>query len=203
MKRALALLLLGSVCALAKPATASVQIAVLFDDLVRDSNAICVFTGLEQKAAWEDGRIYTRTRVRCDQPFAGELKQGQEAWIRTMGGVVGDVGQSVSGEATFGIGNSSIAFVHTGLLGTYEVTARAQGHFPVQTIAPDKTKKATRSPDVGAVLAAQPAAEARVRSLARTALTASATQPALIVVPGKTTDEIAKEVGLAWQRTHP
>jgi hypothetical protein len=200
MKRALAFFLLGMAFVLAKPASASVQVAVLFDDLVRDSSAICVFTGLEQKAAWENGRIYTRTRVRCDQKLAGQLEQGQEAWIRTMGGIADGIGQSVSGEAAFAVGATSIAFVHPGN-GVFEVTARAQGHFPVQTV--DKTRRAARSPDVGAVLAAQPAAEARVRSLARTALTPSATQPALGVIPGKTTDEIASEVAQAWRRTHP
>jgi hypothetical protein len=203
MRRGIALFLAILFCALARPASASVQVAVLFDDLVRDSNAVCVFTGLEQKTAWEDGRIFTRTRVRCDQSFAGELKQGQEAWIRTMGGVVGDIGQSVSGEASLGVGSAAIVFVHAGPLGVYEVTARGQGHFPVPAVAADKPKKAVRGPDVGAVLAAQPAAEARVRSLARGALTASATQPALVVIPGKTTDEIANEVALAWRRTHP
>lgn len=183
------------------PASASVQIAVFFDDLVRDSSAVCLFTGIEQTTGWENGRIYTRTRVRCDQPMGGDLKQGQEAWIRTMGGVVGDVGQSVSGEASFAVGNTSIAFLHTGP-NVYEVTARAQGHFPV-AVHPDKQRRASRSPDVGAVLAAQPAAEARVRSLARTALTPAATMPALGVIPGKTVEEIANEIALAWRRTHP
>lgn len=201
MKRALALSLLGLLFALAKPAGASVQVAVLFDDLVRDSSAICVFTGLEQKAAWENGRIYTRTRVRCDQKLAGQLEPGQEAWIRTMGGIAEGIGQSVSGEAAFAVGATSIAFLHAGP-GVFEVTARAQGHFPVQ-VGADKTKRAMRGPDVGAVLAAQPAAEARVRSLARATLTPSATQPALAVIPGKSTDDIAVEVAQAWRRTHP
>ena len=115
-----------------------------------------------------------------------------------MGGIADGIGQSVSGEASFAVGASSIAFVHPGG-GAFEVTARAQGHFPVDM----KVSKASRSPDVGAVMTALPAAEARVRSLARTSLTPSATQPALAVIPGKTTDEIANEVALAWRRTHP
>jgi hypothetical protein len=201
MRRGLLLLILGALGALAKPASASVQLAVLFDDLVRDSSAVCVFTGLEQKSAWEDGRIYTRTRARCDQPLAGEVKQGQEVWIRTMGGIVGDVGQAVSGEATFGVGHTSIAFLHAASAGAYEVTGRAQGHFPL-TKDVDKQKRALRSPDVGAVLPVSQAAESRVRRLARAPITPSATQPALLVLPGHTVDEIAKEVALAWARTH-
>ena len=196
MRRALFLFALGLLCVFAKPASASVQLAVLFDDLVRDSSSICVFTGLEQKTAWEDGRIYTRTRVRCDTQLAGEVKQGQEVWIRTMGGIVDGIGQSVSGEATFGVGSTSIAFLHGTNVGAYEVTARAQGHFPVT-----KEKKTLRSPDVGAVLP-NASAEARVRQLARAPMTAMATQPALQAIPGHTIDEIGKEVALAWTRTH-
>lgn len=200
MRRALSLLLLLVLALVGKHASASVQIAVLFDDLVRDSSAVCVFTGLEQKTAWEDGRIYTHTRVRCDRALAGDVKQGQEVWIRTMGGIVGDVGQSVSGEAIFGAGYTSIAFLRPAA-GAYEVTARAQGHFPL-TKDTDKPKRALRSPDVGAVLPVSSVAEARVRQLARAPMTDAATKPALEVVPGKTVEEISKDVALAWARTH-
>jgi len=200
MRRALLLLLLGIFCAFARPAGASVQLAVLFDDLVRDSTGICVFAGLEQRSAWEDGRIYTRTRVRCDQKLAGEISQGQEVWIRTMGGIAEGIGQSVSGEAVFAAGSTSIAFVRAGPAASYEVTARAQGHFPIAIV--DKQRKAVRGPDIGAVLPVNATAETRVRQLAHAPLTASATQPALVVVPGRTVEEIAKEVGLAWARTH-
>jgi len=201
------LLAAGSTLIPPRAASASVQLAVLFDDLVRDSSAICVATALEQKAAWEDGRIYTRTHVRCDQALAGDLKTGQEAWIRTMGGVVDGIGQSVAGEAVFAPNHTAVVFLHAAPQvvgqnpGAYEVTARAQGHFPVTRDA-DKPKTAMRSPDMGAVLPVNSIAIARVQQLARGPLTPSATQPAVQFLPGRTVDEIAKEVALAWQRTH-
>jgi hypothetical protein len=201
MKR-LAWLVVGAFCLLASPAKASVQISVLFDELVRDSSAVAVVSGLEQKSVWEDGRIYTYTRVKCDRALAGDLKQGSEGWVRSMGGVVGDIGQSVSGEPALGVGTPSVVFLHAGPAGSFEVTARAQGQFPVVKDAATKVERTTRAPDVGALLPTTQARVDRVRTLARAPMLPVATQAAIDVAAGRTVDELAKDVALAWQRTH-
>jgi hypothetical protein len=201
MKRFAWLLVAALLCLFAPPALASVQIAILFDELVQTSTSVAVVTGLEQKSVWEEGRIYTYTRVKCDRALAGELKQGGEAWIRTMGGVVGDVGQSVSGEAAIGVGAPSIVFVHAGPAGSLEVTARAQGQYPVIKDAA-RNERTARAPDLGALLPAPQARVDRVRAIARAPMTTSATQAAVEVASGRTVDELARDVGLAWQRTH-
>ena len=82
-------------------AQASVSIAVAFDALVKDADTVGVVTPVESKSVWEEGRIYTYTRVKVEQGVAGELGTGSEGWVRTMGGVVGKIGQLVDGEPVF------------------------------------------------------------------------------------------------------
>src|SRR3954462_8844402 len=74
-------------------AQASVSIAVGYDALVKDADAVGIATPIESKSVWEDGRIYTYTRLRIEQGVAGELGTGSEGWVRTMGGVVEKIGQ--------------------------------------------------------------------------------------------------------------
>ncbi|HEY6459409.1 MAG TPA: hypothetical protein VIY73_04635, partial [Polyangiaceae bacterium] len=110
---------------------ASVSIAVTWDGLLGESTAAVMATPIESRTVWENGRIYTYTRVHVDRAVAGELGAGAEPWVRTMGGVVGKVGQLVDGEAVLVCGQQSLFFLHPGVSGTYLVTARGQGQFPV------------------------------------------------------------------------
>lgn len=201
MKR-LAWRLVAIVALSAGSALGSVQLSVLFDELLRDSASVGVVSGLEQRSVWEDGRIYTYTRVRCDRALAGDWKPGGEAWIRTMGGVVGDIGQSVSGEPSIGVGTRSVVFLHPGPAGALEVTARAQGQFPVLLDPVTKVERTVRAPDVGALLPPPRERVARVKALARAAVTPAATRAAGEVVAGRTLDELAEEIALGWRRTH-
>ena len=68
---------------LAPRAQASISVAVAFDALVKDSTAVALVTPVEQKSVWENGRIYTYTRVHADNGVAGDLATDDEAWIRT------------------------------------------------------------------------------------------------------------------------
>jgi hypothetical protein len=68
-------------------AQASVSIAIPFDALVKDADSVGIATPVESKSVWEDGRIYTYTRLKVEQGVAGELGTGAEGWVRTMGGV--------------------------------------------------------------------------------------------------------------------
>src|SRR5687767_3847324 len=88
----------------ATDAGASVSIAVPFEALVKDADAVTVSSPLDAKSVWEDGRIYTYTKVKVEQGVAGDLPAGAETWIRTMGGVVGKIGQLVDGEPVFSAG---------------------------------------------------------------------------------------------------
>lgn len=121
-----------------REAHASVSIAVLFDALVKDAESVAVVTPVEQKSVWENGRICTYTRVRIDTPVSGNANAGDEKWVRTLGGVVGKIGQTVDGEPTLVEGKPSLLFLHKREAGIFEVSARAQGQFPVVV---DESKK--------------------------------------------------------------
>jgi hypothetical protein len=171
-------------------ARASVSIQVTWDGLLRESTAAVVATSVEQRAVWENGRIYTYARLHVDRAIAGagELPSGAEAWVRTMGGVVGKVGQVVDGEAVLTPGQSGLLFLHPGPPGAYVVTARGQGQFP---LVPDADPRApphlVRSHSAGALLPPRPAATSAF---------------AADVVHGRVVDDVARDVVAAWDRTH-
>jgi hypothetical protein len=188
---------LAAVCAVlaalfAADARASVSIAVTWDGLLRESTAAVLVTAFEGRAVWEGNRIYTYTRVHVDRGVAGELTTGDEAWVRTMGGVVGKVGQIVDGEPVLARGQTSLLFLHpiaARPAGAFDVTARGQGQFAV--VADEKTPPhLVRSTSAGALVAPRvpgPAATPRL---------------AADVVHGRAIDDVARDVTAAWSGTH-
>jgi hypothetical protein len=193
-----ALLLLS----IAPRAGASVSIAVAFDQLVQQSSAVAVMTPLEQRSVWENGRIYTYTRVHADQSVAGDLATGGEAWVRTMGGVVGHIGQQVDGEAVLTVGRPSVLFLRAGPPGSLEVVARAQGQFPV-TLDDAKQLRLVRSSAVGVLLPAK--ARAPVPGTGKGNGPVAAAAPLVLaqeVLHNRPLDEGVREIGAAWKRLH-
>lgn len=199
MRAARLLLLLVALLFVAPAAHASVSFTVVMDALVEESSAACVVTPVEAKSVWENGRIYTYTRVRIDRSLAGPLAAGAEAWVQTMGGTVGDIGQLVDGEAVLIPGKTSLLFLKAAPTG-YVVTARGQGQFPV--VVDPKTHKPTlmRNAHAGELLAPNPSTVARLRA-ARPNVPVAVT-PAADVLDGKSLDDAATEVSRAWSRTH-
>jgi hypothetical protein len=192
---------LGIACAtVASDADASVSVAVLFDGLVAESTAVDVVTPAEAHAVWQDGRIYTYTRVHVDTAVAGSLTAGSDVWVQTMGGEIGDVGQLVEGEAVLLPGRSSMLFLKPAQSGTFVVTARGQGQFPVRVDATTRIAKVSRNRASGVVLAPRPGTVARAQALAPSASVAAL--PAAEVLDDKSVDDAAKEIRSAWKRTH-
>jgi hypothetical protein len=185
----LALTAVPAVVALdAHEARASVSIPVTYDALLHGSSSAAVVTPIEQRSVWENGRIYTYSRVHVDRAIAGELATDGEAWVRTMGGVVGKIGQVVEGEAVLTVGRPCVLFVHAGPVGAVEVTARAQGQFAI-VLDEKKTQRVARSSAVGALIAPKTVSPA----------------PALLaaeILHGRVIDDVAHEVAGAWERTH-
>jgi hypothetical protein len=188
------------VLALAGEAHASVSIAATYDGVLKESTAAVLATPLEQKSVWENGRIYTYTRVKIDRSAAGELGTGAEAWVRTMGGVVGKIGQLVDGEAVFTVGKPSLVFLHPGPVGAFEVTARAQGQFPVSV----DDKKVTRLMKSGAVGVILPLASPKPIQRQGQLQPQSSAPPVLVadVVHGRPVDDVVRDVAAAWKRLH-
>jgi Matrixin len=171
-------------------ARADVSIAVALDDLVRGSSAVAVVTPLEQFASWERGRIYTHTRVRVDRLVAGTVPA--EVWVRTRGGVAGDFGQIVEGEASFVVGQSSVVFLRPSKAApAFVVSERAQGQYAILTGGDGKARLAQRP--TGLVLGAPlapPGGPLRASVLAREAL------------HGRVVDDALGDVAAAWARLH-
>jgi hypothetical protein len=136
----------------ASPAEASVSIAVVFDTLVGTADSVAVVSPIEQKSQWEDGRIFTYTRVKVENGVAGELGVGQETWVRSRGGTVGNIGQLVDGEPSFPAKTSSLVFLRHGPAGTFEVSARAQGQYPLAFDAKLNVPVVQRNAQVGVLM---------------------------------------------------
>jgi hypothetical protein len=205
-------------------ANASVMIAVPFDSLVKDADAVAIIAPLESKSVWEDGRIYTYTRVKVEQGVAGDTSSngGSDVWVRTMGGVVGKVGQLVDGEPVFTPNKSNLVFLRKFKAGgTWEVSARAQGQYPVIVDELSKKRRIVRSANVGVLLPP--------KRLQQDSAAAGAVQPGPVapqsadgqkpageviadiskirlagdVLHDKPLDEATKEIASTWKRLHP
>jgi hypothetical protein len=171
-------------------ARASVSLAVDFDALLADSEIAGVVTPIGRRSLWESGRIYTYTEARFDRVIAGDAALGQHVWIRTMGGVVGHVGQRVDGEAVLLPGESSLLFLQEGPAGSFEVTARGQGQFPIVVDQTGKLTRVVRSHSMGMILP---------RAVRPPALPA---QMAADVLDNRSIDDAALEIAFAWKSAH-
>ncbi|WP_232379707.1 hypothetical protein [Polyangium fumosum] len=132
-------------------AAAAVSVVVSLDELVTGSSFVVVAKAAERQSMWEDTpngrRIVTYTRLDVERSVVGE--PGTQVWVRTLGGVVGDVGQWVSGEAVIPPGERSLLFLHKTPTAVV-VTAMAQGHYRVLT--EEGVPKLAPSPDAGTML---------------------------------------------------
>ncbi len=192
--RATSLLLALSVALLAtlRPteSRASVAIAVSWENLLHESTAAAVLTAAEARSVWENGRIYTYTHVHVDRALSGELAAGADAWVRTMGGVVGEIGQMVEGEAVLVAGEQSVLFLHPGPAGAFEVTARGQGQLAVVKDGLELRARVVVRGNVGKIV------------LPRVVAPAVAPLLAADLLHDRSVDAVAREVATAWTRTH-
>jgi hypothetical protein len=202
---------LGLAVSVSGDAQASVSIAVAFDALVQDADAVALVTPVEQMSAWEDGRIYTYTRVTVDTPVAGELGSGASAWVRTRGGVVGKIGQTVDGEPVFSMKKASMVFLHRGSPGSYFVSARAQGQYPVTTDEATKKPKFQRAAALGVLYPPKSAEDApqatrgnssQVKVQSARPQTVATQIFAIDVIHGRPVEDVVKDVAAAYKRLH-
>lgn len=118
---------------LVAPAEAAVSVAYTLEELVDTAPSAIVAKALERESRWEDvagsRRIVTYTKLAIESPVYGEV--GQTVWVRTLGGVVGKIGQHVAGEASFALNERALVFLAATRSGTLVVAGAAQGHFPI------------------------------------------------------------------------
>lgn len=117
------------------PASATLAREITLRQLVVRADLVVEGVPEESKTVWEDldgvgRRIVTYTRVHIGETAYGE-PGGKDVWVRTLGGVVGDLGQTVEGEADLRIGEHAVLFLRGRGDGTHLVVDMAQGHFPL------------------------------------------------------------------------
>ncbi len=109
--------------------------AIPLEALVARSELVVVATIRSSHAQWEnDGterRIVSYHQLEVQQSVGDKSSAAGEPFVRTLGGVVGDVGQRVLGEAPLGPGGPSVLFLRQTSSGAFAVTAMAQGHYPL------------------------------------------------------------------------
>lgn len=136
-------------------AQAAVAVAYTLEQLVAESPLALFAEAAEQKSEWAfvagSKRIVTYTRLQPVEsiygPAVGEL------WVRTLGGVVGRIGQQVSGEAAFMRGERAVVFLTRSTDDAWVVTGMGQGHYPLRARADDSTDlRLAPSPLVGTLL---------------------------------------------------
>jgi hypothetical protein len=131
-----------------------------------------------------------------------------------MGGVVGKIGQLVDGEPVFSPNKQSLLYhrkFSTGANGTYEVSARAQGQFPVVTDDTSKTRKLVRSSAVGVLFEPKGVKPTEVQAgsvgpVAPQQLNPDGTMKVRLaseVIHDRAVDDAVKEIAAAWKKAHP
>jgi hypothetical protein len=188
--------------------SASVSFAIGFDQLCKDADNVAIVTPGEATSVWEDGRIYTYTKIHVDQGVAGDLGAGADGFVRTMGGVVGNVGQMVDGEPVLSGGRPALLFLRKLAAGggAYEVSARAQGQYPIQFDEVKKARKLMRSANVGMLVPPKPrvaASGVQTQSTATTELKNVQMRLAQDVMNERPLDDAVREIAIAWRRLHP
>jgi hypothetical protein len=170
------------------PASASVSIELSLDRLASGSDAVVVGTPVERHAFWRGGRIFTYCRLRVDVPIAGSLRQGDEIWLRTRGGIVGDVGQRVEGEAILAEGVRTLVFLRGAGDGAMAVHGRAQGQFRLVP-GSDAVERLQQASNLGALVPDR-------RQLG------SPPEGARRALAGKPLDDAAALIAEAWRHGH-
>ncbi|MEP7050491.1 MAG: hypothetical protein ABJB12_09075 [Pseudomonadota bacterium] len=108
--------------------------AVSLRDLVARSTRVVFGVPLEGTPRYEQigetRHIVTYTRFRVDELLQGG-PQEPEILVRTLGGRLGELGEIVHGEAELALNERCVMFVQAHPEGFEQVTAMAQGHYPM------------------------------------------------------------------------
>jgi hypothetical protein len=183
---ALLLGLVGPLTLRSHDAWASVSFALPLSDLARASSVIARVTPVEASSRWEGGRIVTTTRARVDAIVAGSAPSS-EVRIRTLGGIVGDIGQVVEGEAALARGAPALVFLRQRPgEPRFDVAGRAQGEL---TVADAGGHEIVRVGRVGELLRRAPRPPLRSGRLA-------------IELDGLTFADATREAAGAWEESH-
>ncbi|HYO93477.1 MAG TPA: hypothetical protein VER33_03150 [Polyangiaceae bacterium] len=119
------------------PAEATLMRSLTLEALASRSARIVVATALESSSRWVElggrRRIVTDTRVRIEEGIAKQDSSDSEVMVRTLGGVVGELGALVHGEAELALDEPCVVFLAPRAADLHSVAGMAQGHYPLRT----------------------------------------------------------------------
>lgn len=181
----------AGVALLSPSAHASVSTAATLEGLVEKAQLAAVVEPVESRSQWENGRIVTYTKLHVVERMGG--KSSDDVWVMTLGGTVGELGQSVAGEPGFAKGERSLVFLRPSSPSAFLVVARAQGQYPLARV--DDRVVVTANLRTGTVL--PPKQEAVRPPLAPTTKVA-----AHVHLHGRELGDVRNEVKTLWTRLH-
>jgi hypothetical protein len=176
--------LVGSVVYAPHEAHASVVLTLTLPELVDKSDSIVVALPKSKVSKWESGRIVTYTTIAIDTAVAGAAKAGDTIVVRTLGGVVDDIGQIAHGEAVIPLDKPIMLFLRPSLASskTLSVVGMAQGAMALET-GTDKITRVTAHP-MDLVLVPKPSDPKAV--------------PASATLTGKPLPDAVKDIRTLW-----
>jgi hypothetical protein len=111
-------------------------LAISLGELLSLSEHTAVGTSVDAFSQWEmvakRRRIVTYSVVDIERPLDGKAVGKGPLMVRTLGGLVGDLGQIVHGEAVLALGERTALFLHHAAPDFFSVVAMAQGAYPVK-----------------------------------------------------------------------
>ena len=149
-------------------ASATIARGIPLDVLARRSEHILVGTALEATCRFEyiggKRRIVTDTRFAVEAPLAKAEPGESEVLVRTLGGVIGDLGELVHGEAELSLGERSVLFLRLRPDAIHQPTGMAQGHYPLYADA-ERVERLRPSPRLPELIHPERSAVRRLRGL--------------------------------------
>jgi hypothetical protein len=120
-------------------AGASLARGLSLEELVRAAARGVVGVPLASECRYADfggqRAIVTDTRVGVDEHFFARVPESSELILRTLGGIVGDLGERVDGQAVLRLGEPCVIFSSLSRENVEFVTGMAQGHYPLRADA--------------------------------------------------------------------
>lgn len=116
------------------PLPASSIIKKDLPELSREATAIVRARVANRTAAWDTDRriIWTRYELVVHETWKGTIRPGRLA-LHEPGGIVGDVGQTVSGVPSYRVGEELVLFLWRDALGHWRTYGMVQGAFRIAT----------------------------------------------------------------------
>lgn len=119
---------------LTAPAGATIVQALDLEQLSKKADVVVHGDVVDQKTNWNTtrSRIYTVTRVRIRDPLKGPHKKGAVIEIRQLGGTVGEITQSIVGNARLSPAEEVLLFLnHDPEKQRHYIVGMAQGKYAI------------------------------------------------------------------------